>query len=348
MVVSIIIPAYNSEKFIRRCLDSVVNQIYKNIEIIVVDDASTDNTEKIIKEYAEKDNRIRPFYSSENKGVSFSRNIGLKASTGEYIMFVDSDDELTKDAVRRMVDIANKYNSDYVDSYQIIKYAKNNKEYMFTEFKLPKKHLVLGSIENNPKIINMYMYIKGKLIKKNLINDLLFDESLKIYEDLVFEQTIKSKVRNYVMINKPIYVYYEREDSLVNSLGKKHECYLQASKLVKEIYKNYDINIKNIVESMLFQNGILTLFTKVIKNNDTLDNNFILSKNYIKELIDLFPNYNENKNINIFIKKFVIKISDDDKELKKYIRKFSKKNYINLYFKYLSVKNKYSIKNPLD
>lgn len=138
MVVSIIIPAYNSEKFIRRCLDSVVNQIYKNIEIIVVDDASTDNTEKIIKEYAEKDNRIRPFYSSENKGVSFSRNIGLKASTGEYIMFVDSDDELTKDAIRRMVDIANKYNSDYVDSYQIIKYAKNNKEYMFTEFKLPK------------------------------------------------------------------------------------------------------------------------------------------------------------------------------------------------------------------
>lgn len=348
MAVSIIIPAYNSEKFIRRCLDSVVNQIYKNIEIIVVDDASTDNTEKIIKEYAEKDNRIRPFYSSENKGVSFSRNIGLKASTGEYIMFVDSDDELTKDAIRRMVDIANKYNSDYVDSYQIIKYAKNNKEYMFTEFKLPKKHLVLGSIENNPKIINMYMYIKGKLIKKNLINDLLFDESLKIYEDLVFEQTIKSKVRNYVMINKPIYVYYEREDSLVNSLGKKHECYLQASKLVKGIYKNYDINIKNIVESMLFQNGILTLFTKVIKNNDTLDNNFILSKNYIRELIDLFPNYNENKNINIFIKKFVIKISDDDKELKKYIRKFSKKNYINLYFKYLSVKNKYSIKNPLD
>ena len=85
---------------------------------------------KIIKEYAEKDNRIRPFYSSENKGVSFSRNIGLKASTGEYIMFVDSDDELTKDAVRRMVDIANKYNSDYVDSYQIIKYTKNNKEYI--------------------------------------------------------------------------------------------------------------------------------------------------------------------------------------------------------------------------
>ena len=121
MTVSIIIPAYNSEKFIKRCLDSVINQIYKNLEIIVIDDASKDNTKQIIKEYAEKDNRIRPFYSSENKGVSFSRNIGLKASTGEYIMFVDSDDELTKDAVRRMIDIAVKYNSDYVDSYEIVK-----------------------------------------------------------------------------------------------------------------------------------------------------------------------------------------------------------------------------------
>ena len=159
MTVSIIIPAYNSEKFIKRCLDSVINQIYKNLEIIVIDDASKDNTKQIIKEYAEKDNRIRPFYSSENKGVSFSRNIGLKASTGEYIMFVDSDDELTKDAVRRMIDIAVKYNSDYVDSYEIVKYTKrNNKVCMFTESKVPKKHLVLGSIKENPKIISMYVY----------------------------------------------------------------------------------------------------------------------------------------------------------------------------------------------
>ena len=211
MVVSIIIPTYNSEKFIKRCLDSVINQIYKNLEIIVIDDASKDNTKQIIKEYVEKDNRIRPFYSSENKGVSFSRNIGLKASTGEYIMFVDSDDELTKDAVRRMIDISVKYNSDYVDSYEIVKYTKrNNKVCMFTESKLPKKHLVLGSIKENPKIISMYMYIKGKLIKKELIDNLLFDENLRIYEDLVFEQTLKSKVKNYVMMNKPIYVYYQR------------------------------------------------------------------------------------------------------------------------------------------
>ena len=126
-------------------------------------------------------------------------------------MFVDSDDELTKDAVRRMIDISVKYNSDYVDSYEIVKYTKrNNKVCMFTESKLPNKYLVLGSIKENPKIISMYMYIKGKLIKKELIDNLLFDENLRIYEDLVFEQTLKSKVKNYVMMNKPIYVYYQR------------------------------------------------------------------------------------------------------------------------------------------
>lgn len=349
MVVSIIIPAYNSEKFIRRCLDSVLNQIYKNIEIIVVDDASTDNTEKIIKEYAEKDNRIRPFYSSENKGVSFSRNIGLKASTGEYIMFVDSDDELTKDAVRRMIDISVKYNSDYVDSYEIVKYTKrNNKVCMFTESKLPKKHLVLGSIKENPKIISMYMYIKGKLIKKELIDNLLFDENLRIYEDLVFEQTLKSRVKNYVMMNKPIYVYYQREDSLVNTFGKKHTYFLDAAEKVEKVYKGFNIDIKKYVEAMLFQNSYLTLFTKAIKNNDEIKENVSLSKAYLEELVRVFPNYQENKKISKFIKNNVTILIKDDKKLERKIKIMSRINLISLYFKFLSLKNKYKNKNPLD
>ena len=349
MVVSIIIPAYNSEKFIKRCLDSVINQIYKNLEIIVIDDASKDNTKQIIKEYVEKDNRIRPFYSSENKGVSFSRNIGLKASTGEYIMFVDSDDELTKDAVRRMIDISVKYNSDYVDSYEIVKYTKrNNKVCMFTESKLPKKHLVLGSIKENPKIISMYMYIKGKLIKKELIDNLLFDENLRIYEDLVFEQTLKSRVKNYVMMNKPIYVYYQREDSLVNTFGKKHTYFLDAAEKVEKVYKEFNIDIKKYVEAMLFQNSYLTLFTKAIKNNDEIKENVSLSKAYLEELVRVFPNYQENKKISRFIKNNVTILIKDDKKLERKIKIMSRINLISLYFKFLSLKNKYKNKNPLD
>ena len=89
MKVSIIIPAYNVQNEISRCLRSMINQVYKNIEIIVVDDASTDNTRSIIKKYAEKDNRIIPFYQTINKGVSAARNTGLMAATGDYIIFVE-------------------------------------------------------------------------------------------------------------------------------------------------------------------------------------------------------------------------------------------------------------------
>lgn len=144
MKVSIIIPSYNSQDYLERCLDSVINQVYKNIEIIVVDDASTDKTKEIIKKYAEKDRRIIPFYQTTNKGVSAARNVGLKAATGEYILFVDSDDSLTKDAVRRMIDISNKYDSDFVDSYHLLEYTKpNGRVVKFTEKRLPKRLLVM-------------------------------------------------------------------------------------------------------------------------------------------------------------------------------------------------------------
>ena len=152
MKVSIIIPAYNAENYIRKSLDSVVNQVYKNLEIIIVDDASTDDTKKIIKEYAEKDDRIIPFYQSKNKGVSSARNTGLKAATGDYIVFVDSDDELTPDAIRRMVDMADKYNSDFIDSYHLLYIQKKNgKLKSFTEKKLPKQVQVYGSLKKIQK-----------------------------------------------------------------------------------------------------------------------------------------------------------------------------------------------------
>ena len=348
MKVSVIIPAYNVENYLARSLDSVVNQVYKNLEIIIIDDASTDNTKHIIKEYAEKDNRIIPFYSEINKGVSASRNIGLKVSTGDYIMFVDSDDELTKDAIRRMVDIANKYNSDYVDSYHLLYYRKSNtKQVSFTEHKLPKKVLVLGSLKENKKILDIYTYIKGKLIKRNLIENLEFDETLSRYEDLVFELKLKTKIKNYVLLNKITYIYYQREDSLINTFGLKHLCYIEAAKKVKEIYNEYDKDIKDKVNSILFQNMILTLFTKVIKNNESLSYNVKVVNDCLNDLVDTFKNYNENKCIMKIYKKFINKYLNNEKKLKKLIKTMQKKNFIKLYFNYLSIFNKYEIKNPL-
>lgn len=347
MKVSVIVPAYNAEKFIKKSLDSIINQVYKNLEIIIVDDASTDNTKKIIKEYADKDKRIIPFYQTTNKGVSSARNLGMKAVTGDYVMFVDSDDELTKDAIRRMVDIADKYNADFVDSYHLLFYKKKNgKECSFTEKKMPKEHMVLGSLKDDIRVLDTYMYITGKLIKKELLDNIEFDENLSRYEDLVFEHKIKAKLKNYCLINKPTYFYYQREDSLVNTLGKKHLCYLDAAREVKQIYINFDKKIQDKVESMLFTNALLTLFTKVIKNNDSIEDNKKLIKKSVKELIEIFPNYKQNKYINKFLKNKVEIYLNDDKKLEKLIKKAYKTNFIALYFNYLSIVNKYKYKNP--
>lgn len=349
MKVSVIVPAYNAETFIRKSLDSIVNQVYKNIEIIVVDDASEDNTKKIIKEYADKDDRIIPFYQAKNKGVSAARNVGLKAATGDFVVFVDSDDELTPDAIRRMVDMADKYNSDFIDSYHLLYLTKKNgKLVSFTEKKMPKEIKVFGSLNDNIKVLDTYTYITGKLIKKELLKNMEFNENLSRYEDLVFEHQLKTKIKNYVLINKPIYFYYQREDSLVNTLGKKHLCYLDAAKIIKNIYSEYDIKIRKKIESILFTNMVLTLFTKVIKNNDALDDNTNLVIETLNKLIDLFPEYKDNENINKLIKKRIDIYITDKEKLKKFINKINKINFIKIYFKYMSTFNKYTLKNPFE
>lgn len=349
MKVSIIIPAYNAEKFIRKSLDSVVNQVYKNLEIIIIDDASNDDTKKIIKEYADKDDRIIPFYQSKNKGVSSARNIGLKAATGDYVVFVDSDDELTFDAIRRMVDMADKYNSDFIDSYHLLYIQKKNgKLVSFTEKKMPKEIQVYGSLNDNIKVLDTYTYITGKLIKKELLKGLEFDESLSRYEDLVFEHELKTRIKNYVLLNKPIYFYYQREDSLVNTFGKKHLCYLDAAKIVKNIYSDYSKEINKTVEAFLFQNMVLTLFTKVIKNDETIKDNVDLVIDTLKNLIDIFPEYESNEKINKHIKKRINLYLNDKEKLEKFIKRINKIDFVKLYFKYMSIFNRYILKNPFE
>lgn len=348
MKVSIIIPAYNAQKEIGRCLNSMINQVYKNIEIIVIDDASTDNTKNIIKKYAEIDSRIIPFYQSNNKGVSAARNTGLMAATGDYIIFVDSDDEMIPSAIRRLVDVANKYDSDFVDNYHLFEYTKpNGKIVHFTENKIPKNILVMGSLKDNPKILNMATYITGKLIKKSLFDNITFNENLRCYEDMVVEHKIKSKLKNYVFLNRVLYIYYQRPNSLVNSLGKNHLCFIEASKMVKDVYSNYDIEVQKEVESMLVSNMFLTLITKVVKNDDTLENNVNLATEFLKEIVELFPEYQNNKKINNMIKKYIVNFINDKSKLEKFIKKTRKINFINLYFLYLSIAHKYEIKSSL-
>ncbi|MCD7783929.1 MAG: glycosyltransferase, partial [Firmicutes bacterium] len=112
-LVSILVPAYNSEKYIGRCIDSILGQEYKNIELIAIDDGSDDKTGQILDEYAASDGRVRVFHR-ENAGVSASRNLGLDMARGKYIEFSDSDDWLTSDATKLLVRAAEDKGSDMI------------------------------------------------------------------------------------------------------------------------------------------------------------------------------------------------------------------------------------------
>ncbi|WP_157159380.1 glycosyltransferase family 2 protein [Brachyspira pilosicoli] len=117
--VSIVVPVYNVENYLRECLESIINQTLKEIEIICIDDCSTDNSYSILEEYSKKDDRILLIKNPKNMGVSYSRNIGIKESKGEYIGFIDSDDYISKDYYENLYNTAKKYNSDVVNTLNV-------------------------------------------------------------------------------------------------------------------------------------------------------------------------------------------------------------------------------------
>ena len=338
--VSVIVPVYNAEKYLSKTLNSIINQTYKNLEIIIIDDCSTDDSKKLIKSYASKDDRIRPFYSEINQGVSKSRNMGLKTFTGDFVLFVDSDDILTKDAIEIMVDRAEKYDGDVIDSYHLVVFEDKGKKHFFTEGKLPKEDLVMGSLEDNIEVLNKATYITGKIIKKELVEGLYFDESLSRYEDMLFEHQIKLRLKNMIFLNTIVYYYVQVSGSLINTLGEKHKAYLDSA---KEIMKNYSKSSKKIrdkMESILVTNGFLTGITKVIKNDKSITDNTKILIDYLNRFDEVFPKWKDNPEISNFIKKRVIKYQNEEQAYK-LVKKTRKKNFIKMYFKFMAFKNKY-------
>ena len=337
--VSIIVPVYNASKYLSRSIKSILNQSYENLEIILIDDCSTDDSKEIIKKYALKDTRIKPFYSEVNQGVSRTRNIGLRSVSGDYVFFMDADDSISKNAIEIMVKKAIKYDSDLLDSYHLIIYKNKT----FLEHKPLKKDLVLGN-KDNKDMITKASYVTGKLIDTKLIKGLSFNEELRRYEDLVFEHELKLRANNYVLIKDVLYYYYQVDGSLINSLGEKHKVYLDAAKIVLDLYKNEKKDHRLLIESMLFTNAFLTGITKVIKNDKSLEENKELLKEYLLESSKIFKTYEENKYINGFIKRIFNKLLNNDKKLYRFIKKTKKKDFIKPYFTVLSLIYRYKVK----
>lgn len=185
-LISVIVPAYNVEKWLSRCLDSILNQTYKNIEIVVIDDGSKDNTKSLIDEYSHKYKNIISVYQ-ENQGVSYARVNGIKKANGEWIGFIDSDDEIELDMYEMLLKNALRYQADISHcGYQMV--FENKINYFYNT-----GHIVIQDNLTGLKDLLEGKFIEpglcNKLFHKKLFKDLLdndvMDLSIKINEDLL-------------------------------------------------------------------------------------------------------------------------------------------------------------------
>ena len=205
--VSIIVPVYNVERYIVRSMDSLVNQTLKDIEIIVVNDGSTDNSKKLIEIYQEKyPNKIK-LVDKENGGLSDARNYGIPHATGEYIAFLDSDDYVESTMYEEMYEAAKKENADMVECDFIWEYPDKRKEDIGTIYK-SKKEMI-----EKARVVAWNKLIKRELIEKTEIK---FPVGLR-YEDVEFFYKLVPYLEKVSFVKKCFVHYVQRENSIANT-----------------------------------------------------------------------------------------------------------------------------------
>lgn len=207
--ISVIVPIYNSEKYISRCIDSILNQEYKDFELLLINDGSTDNTINIINSY--DDERIK-IYSQENKGAGSARNLGLKYATGKYIVFVDSDDIIKSDYLKIMIELIEKNNADIVACL----YEKNVENIIENQTKNNEYIEILNNEKAFKYLISLPekipMSVVGKIFLKEIIENNLFDEN-NYYEDIEFATKVFLNSKKVVFLNKKMYICNKRSNS---------------------------------------------------------------------------------------------------------------------------------------
>ncbi len=218
-LVSIIIPVYNVEKYLSRCIDSVISQTYKNIEIILVDDESSDSCPSICDHYASLDNRVRVIHK-KNGGLSAARNAGLKVAAGDWIGFVDSDDWIDPDTYETAVNVAIKYGVEIVQWNLVVFYDNGNEEKMV----IPLEEGYCDFKENIP-LHWVFNTAYTKLYKKNLFSlyDIQYPVGVQIIEDVSVSYRLFSNLEKIFYLNRCFYHYFQREDSILHASMREEQ-----------------------------------------------------------------------------------------------------------------------------
>lgn len=294
--ISIIVPIYNASKYLEKCLDSLINQTKKELEFILINDGSTDNSEEIIKKY--KDKRIK-YFKNENRGIGKTRNFGIEKSSGKYLMFLDSDDYLETNACEVLYEKVEKESLDLLvfDYYRVEKTSTE-------EVKIPS-FKTSNIKENKDLLLNINLGPCNKIYKSDLIknNNIKFDEKLK-YEDTLFVIKTIYNAKKVAKLDQVLhyYVIHEKSQTTVRDervfdilkMIDKIRMYLKSDKEVKEtvdkltikILTNYTIQQRYQSDKKLAMKFIDEVFKYLEKEIPDYKNNKYYENRGIKKIIE--------------------------------------------------------------
>lgn len=298
--VSVIIPIYNIDKYIEECIVSIINQSYINLEIILVDDGSTDKSGKICDNYLKNDNRIKVIHK-ENRGSASAKNIGLKNATGDYIMFVDGDDKIELTCIENRVSAIENEKTDIVQS-RFINLFKNKIEIHVSNIE--------SKVYNKTEFLSEYIkywecsLFANKLFKKEVIENVEFIEG-RCIDDEFFTYKVIQNCKNITIIDEYDYYYRQRKSSVMNDYNKKIQIlrdqidfiyfrFLDIDKMNKKLKNQY---LENLVDNYLILSKSPFINTSILCN----------LKNNIKSILFKILTYKfENNILKVLIMKLVL------------------------------------------
>lgn len=292
--VSIVVPVYNVYKYLDRCLTSLVKQTHNNLEIIVVNDGSPDNSQEIIDKYAKKYPKIIKSYIKKNGGLSDARNFGLKKATGKYIMFIDSDDYVEEDMVELLYKSIKDNNSDIsiCDIYD--EYEETERLDIYSNY-VPH---TLSSVYEDKKILLNRFAAWNKMYNIDLFkNSEMRFEIGKIYEDLMLVPKLYLYAKKISFVSKPLYHYIIRQGSIMTSsnIQKNLDIIFAFNNLIT-YYKEKGIydEFKEELEYLCIDHILIATVVRVIKMSSLKELKSNVST-FINYIFENFSNFQENK-----------------------------------------------------
>lgn len=286
--VSVIVPVYNVERYVRKCIKSLVRQTLKEIEIIIVDDGSEDESANIIKEYMKEYPQIK-YYKKTNGGLSDARNYGLQYATGKYIAFLDADDYVEYNTYFEMYSQAMKSRADMVECDFYWTYEKKEKQ------DVGERYYKKEEIMEKARVVAW-----NKLYKKELLENakVLFPKGLQ-YEDIEFFYKLIPYIHKVSFVKKPLIHYVQRKESIINSQNEKVRDIFKVFDNIVRYYKEKKIydDYKEAIEYSCARILLCSSLKRCVKISNVDIRNKMLNKTWVF-LNSKFPNWKENNILN--------------------------------------------------